>query len=236
VLDTLPALEARLGYSFRDKELLRTALTHSSYLNECPELTEDNERLEYLGDAVLDLVIAEMLYRGFPEAREGDLTRWRAQLVSTDALAAVAQSIGLGEALLIGKGEGDTGGQLRPANLASAFEAVVAALYLDSDLDQLWRVVPPLFAEPARHVTMASGPSDARSQLQELAQARFGVTPRYRTIEATGPEHARTFRVQVLLGNQLYGEGEGHSKRGAAQVAAARALAAIGPAERTGDR
>lgn len=227
MLDSLAALEARLGYSFRDKSLLRTALTHSSYLNESSESADDNERLEYLGDAILDFVIAEMLYRGFPLAREGDLTRWRAQLVSTDALAAVARSIGVGDALLIGRGEVGTGGQLRPANLASAFEAIVAAIYLDSDLDQLWRVVPPLFAERARRATLASGPSDARSRLQELAQARYGITPRYRTVDAAGPDHARVFRVQVLVGERVCGEGEGHSKRGAAQAAAEHALAVI---------
>ncbi|MHB0876322.1 MAG: ribonuclease III [Anaerolineae bacterium] len=224
MLDGLAAMESRLGYTFRDQGLLRTALTHSSFLNESPEPTEDNERLEYLGDAVLDFVVAEMLYRGFPQAQEGDLTRWRAQLVSTEALAALALDLGIGEALLIGKGEEGTGGQHRPANLAAAFEAIVAAIYLDSGLEELCRVIPPIFAQATRRVTMASGPADARSRLQELAQARYGITPRYRTVEEHGPDHARVFTVQVYIGDQLYGEGQGRSKRSAAQAAADEAL------------
>jgi ribonuclease III len=224
VLDALAALETRLGYTFTDPGLLRTALTHTSYLNESPEPTEDNERLEYLGDAILDFVVAETLYRGFPDAHEGDLTRWRAQLVSTEALAVVSLALGVGDALLIGKGEEGTGGQHRPANLAAAFEAIVAAIYLDSGLEALWRVIPPIFAEPMRRVTLASGPADARSRLQELAQARYSITPRYRTVDEHGPDHARTFTMQVVIGDETYGEGQGRSKRGAAQAAAEQAL------------
>lgn len=225
--DTWADLQARLDYTFRDPLLMRTAMTHSSYLNEAEEPTEDNQRLEYLGDAVLDFTIAEVLYHAYPEAHEGDLTRWRAQLVSTDALAAKARELALGEALLVGHGEDMTGGHQRPANLAATLEAVVAAIYLDGGWDAVKRFVRNTFAEEIRRVTAATGPQDARSRLQELAQSRLGITPRYHTVGESGPDHARLFTVQVFVGSVVRGEGKGRSKRAAAQAAAEEALARL---------
>lgn len=225
--DRLRILEERLGYQCRDTELLRTAMTHSSYLNESSDLGEDNQRLEYLGDAVLDLLIADQLYRQFPGAREGDLTRWRAQLVSTEALASLAQTLGVGEVMLIGRGEEATGGLGRPANLAATLEALIAAVYLDGGWEALSQAVLPHFAAEMERVSAASGPHDARSRLQELTQALFGITPRYHTVSERGPDHARTFTVQALVGDDVRGEGQGHSKRAAAHAAAEQALAAL---------
>ncbi|MGQ9555626.1 MAG: ribonuclease III [Anaerolineae bacterium] len=225
--ERLCILEGRLGYRFRDPDLLCTAMTHTSYLNETTEPREDNQRLEYLGDAVLDLLIAERLFHLFPTAREGDLTRWRAQLVSTEALAGLATALGVGEAMLMGRGEEATGGLLRSANLAATLEALIAAVYLDGGWEALHRVILPLFAPGIERVSSATGPQDARSRLQELVQALYGVTPRYNTVDEQGPDHARTFTVQVLIGDEVHGEGQGHSKRAAAQAAAEQALATL---------
>jgi len=224
VQESFRTLEKKLGYTFRRPDLLRTALTHSSYLNESPDPLEDNERLEYLGDAVLDLAIGDLLFRRFPTAREGELTRWRANLVSTKALADLALKLGIGDALLLGQGEKDNGGQQRPANLAAAFEALVAAVYLDSGMQAVEKFVLPLFERAIERVTAATGPQDARSRLQELVQASLGVTPRYHTIGERGPDHMRVFTVQVLIGEEPCGQGEGHSKRAAAQEAARKAI------------
>jgi len=224
VEDSLSVLEKRLSYKFCDRGLLRTALTHTSYLNELSCPAESNQRLEYLGDAVVDLLIADELFHRFPRAREGALTRWRAQLVSTEALAEVAESLGLGEALLLGKGEEATGGRQKPANLAAALEALVAAIYLDCHWDEMQAVILPLFLPQIERVTAVSGPHDARSRLQELVQAQLGITPRYQAVDERGPDHALIFTVQVLIGNEVWGQGEGPSKQAAAQEAAEEAL------------
>jgi ribonuclease-3 len=225
------ALEQRLGYKFKEPRLPLAALTHTSYINEVLESggepPEDNQRLEFLGDAVIDLLIGEELFRRFPQAREGELTQWRAQLVSTEALASVASQLQLGELMLLGKGEANQGGQHTAANLAAAFEAVVAAVYLDSGLAAVGEVFLPLFQAAIERVTAARGPQDARSRLQELAQARFGITPQYRTVEEHGPDHARVFTVQVTVGEHVTAEGTAHSKRAAAQNAAEKALAQL---------
>ena len=222
--DRLAALERRLGYQFQNRELLRTALTHTSCLNECPDPAEDNQRLEYLGDAVVDFLIADELFQRFPRAREGELTRWRSQLVSTEALASIADAAGVGEALLLGKGEEASGGRQKPANLAAAVEALAAATYLDAGWEAVRQAMLPLFEPQIRRVTVISGPYDARSQLQEVVQASLGITPRYRTVGERGPDHAATFTVQVLLEDEVWGQGEGPSKRAAAQAAALEAL------------
>ena len=232
--ERLLALQERLGYRFRDSGLLRHALTHRSYLNEVTESVEDNQRLEYLGDAVLDLLIAEQLFRRYPEAREGDLTRWRAQMVSTEALATLALLTGVGDALIIGRGEEASGGQARPANLAAALEALIAAVYLDSGWEGVTGAVLPLFEEEIERVARATGPVDARSRLQESAQSRFGITPRYRTVAEHGPDHDRYFDVEVAVGDLLRARGDGRSKRAAAQIAAEHALAMMEDDSRRG--
>lgn len=220
-------MQERLGYSFCQIELLQTALTHSSSLNESAELSADNQRLEYLGDAVVDLLVAEVLYYLFPDAQEGELTRWRARLVSTEGLSQLAQKLELGRHLMLGRGEEATGGRAKPANLAGTLEAVVAALYLDSDWDTVKRVLLPHFRPYIEQATAVHGPADARSRLQEQVQALVGVTPRYVEAGESGPDHRRRFAVEVLVGDEVWGRGIGPSKRAAAQGAAEQALARL---------
>ena len=174
----------RNGLAFSDPALLRTALTHRSYLNEHADLDwEDNERLEYLGDAVLDFVLAEYLYRGFPAAPEGELTALRAALVRRETLARLAQRLDIGPALFMGHGEVETGGRERTPNLCGAFEAVVGALYLDQGLQSVTEWVMPLMEVELTGAHAEVADKDPKSRLQELAQSKLGITPRYRTVE-----------------------------------------------------
>jgi ribonuclease-3 len=225
----------RYELEFRDLALLRTALTHRSYLNEHPDPdcpAEDNERLEYLGDAVLDFLLAEYLYIHFPDAAEGELTELRAALVRRETLARFASELELGHLLLMGRGEAETGGRDRPATLCAAFEALVGALYLDQGLAGASRFVMPLVEQElavaqsqARDQLDVPYIKDAKSRLQELSQGTLGLTPHYRTVKAEGPDHAKLFTVEVLVGKAVCGQGEGPSKQLAAQRAAADALA-----------
>jgi ribonuclease-3 len=238
MVDTLQALEEFAQHHdlrFRNPALLRTALTHRSYLNEHPDLDwEDNERLEFLGDAVLDFLLAEYLYGHLPNASEGELTGLRAALVRRETLARFARKLDLGQMLFMGHGEVETGGRNRPATLCAAFEALVGALYLDQGLDDVSRFVLPLVErELAAAQTQMADHLDAlymkdpKSRLQEVVQGTLGLTPRYRTVRAEGPDHAKVFTVEVLIGETICGIGEGPSKQFAAQRAAADALARV---------
>jgi ribonuclease-3 len=216
---------AAAGLNFSDPLLLRAALTHRSYLNEHPDLDwEDNERLEFLGDAVLDFMLAEHLFLHLPHAPEGELTALRAALVRRETLARFAQGLRLGQVMFMGHGEAETGGRERPATLCAAFEAVVGALYLDAGWDAATQFVLPMVQEelPAARAEVAG--KDPKSRLQELAQSILGVTPRYHTVHADGPDHAKVFTVEVAIGATIYGVGAGPSKQIAAQRAAAQAL------------
>lgn len=221
-------LQQRLGTRFKNEHLLRRALTHSSYRNEHPEVVEDNERLEFLGDAVLDFATGSWLYRRFPEMTEGQLTRLRAALVRTEQLAGFAARFEMGAALLLGNGEEETGGRRRASLLCATFEAVVGALYLDGGLEVAAAFVEPLLADATERILEQQGDVDARSLLQEWAQAELGVMPNYRTVEESGPDHARVFTVQVTIGGELYGSGTGRSKQVAALAAAEEALGRAG--------
>jgi ribonuclease-3 len=213
---------------FNDQSLLLRALTHRSYLNENPDLAlEDNQRLEFLGDAVLDFITGAWLYHHFPEFQEGRLTSLRAALVRTSALAKFARTIRLGEHLRLGRGEEENGGRDRDANLCDAFEALVGALYLDSGLSAVEKVLYPLLKAETDRILAADLDRDPKSLFQEWSQAEKGITPHYRTIKATGPDHARTFVVAVYVGETLYGEGLGSSKQSAARAAAKAALARV---------
>ena len=224
-MSDLVDLEQKLGITFRDKSLLHRALIHRSYLNEHPSFPlEDNERLEFLGDAVLDFVTGEYLYHRFPELREGPLTSLRSALVRRETLARFARQLDLGEYLLMGHGEAESGGRDRSATLCAAFEALVGALYLDQGLDSLHDLLEPLVAPEVAHILRDRTHKDAKSLLQEMAQARMHRTPRYVTVDARGPDHAKTFTVQVNIGGVVYGEGYGPSKQHAAQAAAQDAL------------
>lgn len=222
----LQEFAARNGLLFDDLTLLRTALTHRSYLNEHAGLDwDDNERLEYLGDAVLDFMLADYLFIAFPTAREGELTGLRAALVRRDTLARLAQGLEIGPALWMGHGEVETGGRERSATLCAAFEAVVGALYLDQGLEAAREWVLPLMEGELVAARAEVTDKDPKSRLQELAQGALGITPRYRTVQTEGPDHAKVFTVEVAIGDTVCGVGQGPNKQLAAQRAAQDALA-----------
>ena len=218
----------RLGLHFDDPRLLVRALTHRSYLNEHPEALEDNERLEFLGDAVLDFLVGEWLYHHFPEMPEGDLTRLRAALVCRDQLAEFAHQIGLPQALLLGHGEEASGGRTRPTTLSAAFEALVGALYLDQGLDAVRNFLLPLIEPATERILDARLDEDPKSRLQEWAQAQGHRAPTYHIVEVNGPDHDREYLIEVRIAGEPYGRGRGPSKREASKAAAADALRKLG--------
>ncbi len=217
--------EEVLKVTFADKALLQRALTHRSYLNENPDYPlEDNERLEFLGDAILDFITGEYLYHHFPEMPEGYLTSLRSALVRTETLAEFATGLRLGEFLFLGKGEEEGGGRRRKAILCDTFEAVIGALYLERGLDFTRNFVQQMIEPALEEILSADIQKDAKSQLQEIAQSTFQLTPTYRTVKEEGPDHAKKFTVEALVGDTVYGRGTGLSKQAAAQAAAEQAL------------
>jgi ribonuclease-3 len=216
-------LSRELGHTFDDPGLLLDALTHRSFKNERPDAcNQDNERLEFLGDAVVGLVVTTLLFTGFPDADEGELTRRRADLVSERGLAEVAQTIGVGEAMRLGKGEERSGGRSKPRLLSSALEACIGAIYADGGIRAAFAAAERIF-EPRLH-TSAPGHRDAKSLAQEWAQAHLEGTPSYRLVEAEGPDHAREFTVALELHGEQVATGAGRSKLEAEQMAARAAL------------
>lgn len=217
-----------IDIEFKDESLLKLALTHSSYVNEYPAIApESNERLEFLGDAVLDMIIAEELYFKYPQQHEGELTGLRAALVCTTTLANIANNIGLGKCLLLGKGEEASGGREKDANLAGAFEALLAAVYLDKGLESTRSFLLELFDEELAKLGEKDTCIDYKSQLQQIFQARKGdekETPVYYIVEETGPDHKRVFTAEVKVGKTLLGRGSGKSKKIAETEAARAAL------------
>ena len=225
---TLDAFESALALTFRDKSLLTRALTHRSYLNENPDLPYlDNERLEFLGDAILDFVAAEFLYQRFPEMSEGDLTSLRAALVKGETLARFAIDLGLPPYLLMSRGEEAARGRERAPLLAGAIEALIGALYLDQGFDAARELILRLLPNEAERVHHQRLDRDAKSMLQELAQGKLQVTPLYRLIETRGPDHAKEFTIEVVLKDKVYGQGIGRNKQTAEQEAARVALEAL---------
>jgi len=220
-------LEARLGHSFRNAALCETALTHTSWVNEAgqPERS-DNERLEFLGDAVLDLVVSDLLMRRFPDRREGDLSRARAALVSEPGLAQVAVALELGRFILLGKGEERTGGRGRPSILANALEALMGAIYIDAGFDAAAAVASRLFESRIEEVDQHAR-LDYKSRLQERAQALWQTAPVYEVVAEEGPDHDKRFEVALSLAGRPYGRAVGRSKKEAEQGAAAAALEAL---------
>src|SRR6266568_4980121 len=216
-------LESILGVHFQEPGLLRLALTHRSYIYEAPgEGQTSNERLEFLGDSILALVSADFLYRAFPDLTEGELTDVRAVLVRTETLARFARDINLGKYLLMGKGEQHTGGGQRVQ--ASAFEAVLGAIYLDQGLTVVQQFLTPRLEPIAHTIVKKRLFKDNKSRFQELAQAHDGITPSYRIASQEGPSHNREFTVEVLLGDRVAGKGQGRNKQMAEQEAAHVAL------------
>ena len=214
-------LEERLGHTFHSQDLLLTALTHRSYRNEHPTIDEDNERLEFLGDAALGMITAELLFAARPEASEGELTRLRAELVCEAGLRSVADELDLGASLRLGKGEERSGGREKARLLCSAFEALIGALLVDVGYADARRVVRRLFDSRLQEV---SAERDSKSRLQELMQRTQSLTPRYELLETSGPDHARTFHVAVLADGEILARGSGSSKARAEQNAATSAL------------
>lgn len=221
-------LARRLGLQYTNLHLLVRALTHRSYLNENQSAIEDNERLEFLGDAVLDFVVGAWVYNHFPEMQEGDLTRMRSALVRTDTLAEFARRLDLGSALRLGRGELASGGRQRDNLLCATFEALIGAIYLDAGIPVVEAFVEPLLADISRKVISQEEIYDPKSTLQEWAQSNKLGTPRYTTINSSGPDHAKVFTVEVQVNNKVFGQGEGTSKQAAAQMAAQAALESLG--------
>lgn len=218
-------LEARLSLKFKNPEYLRLALIHTSYLNEHPGIgLGSNERLEFLGDAALGIVVAHQLYEEYPDVDEGKLTELRAHLVRRDTLARAAARYDLGEFLHLGRGEDAAGGRRRPTNLARAYEAVVGAIFLDGGLRKVRSFVRRSLREEFAALRKKGMPLDPKSRLQEVIQSRWQTTPSYRLVKTEGPDHARRFTVQVMVSGRMLGAGEGRSKQMAEKEAAQQAL------------
>ena len=217
--------QAQHKLQFQDTSLLEQAVTHRSYLNEQEDDNlRDNERLEFLGDAVLDFVVTRVLFAQFPDMPEGDLTRLRSALVRTDTLAEVAARLEMGDVLRMGRGEELTGGRQRRNLLCDAFEALLGALYLDQGLDAVADFVIPRLMPMVDYILSEGLHIDARSKLQEWSQAEHGETPVYMVVAEDGPDHDREFTVEVLIGDQVIAQGRGRSKQLGAQAAARAAL------------
>lgn len=221
-------LAERLGLEFSDMLLLSRALTHRSYLNEHNEALEDNERLEFLGDAVLDFAVGAWLYHQFPEMPEGDLTRMRSALVYTEQLANFAREIRLGDAMRLGRGEAQAGGRVRSALLCDTFEALIGALYLDGGITAVERFIHPILETAADDIIINRKNEDPKSLLQEWAQSQGYQAPQYYTRNAYGPDHSKVFEVEVIIGGEIYASGSGPSKQVAAKDAAHKALVKLG--------
>lgn len=218
-------LEEKLGYVFKNKALLENALQHSSYANEHRGGgMRSNERLEFLGDAVLGVVTADYLFRKHPDLPEGDLTRLRAALVCEDSLHEVAQSLELGRHLKLGRGEEQGGGRRRPSILADATESVFAAVYLDGGMEAASELIHRVLLDKGREEAVEERRRDFKTELQELVQRKSGSTLGYRLVGSTGPDHAKAFEAAVLLNGEVLSTGTGHSKKEAEQAAAGAAL------------
>lgn len=222
--DALSELSRELGYAFRQLDLLDRALRHSSYVHEHPEGDPSNERLEYLGDAVLELVITEFLYTRFPDATEGQLSKARSGVVNEHRLAATARRLGLGDYLLLGRGEANQRGHEKPSILADALEAVAAAVYLDGGLEPARSVLEALLSEVANSAIQKAYRKDYKTQLQEVVQEALHITPRYYLVNAEGPDHDKRFEVALEIDGREVTTGRGRSKKEAEQDAARLAL------------
>lgn len=216
------AVEERLGYQFRDKNLIIEALTHKSF-----KKPYNNERLEFLGDAVLDLVVGEYLYRKFPDVAEGELSKMRASLVSEKGFEKLALSLGLGEFIFISVAEENNKGRIKASLLSNAFEAVMGAVYLEAGLEWVREFIERLLERVYPQIDMQSIFKDYKTTLQELTQARFGVTPEYVLLRAFGPDHKKEFEVGVKVHDRSLASANGKSKKEAQQKAAQIALAIL---------
>jgi len=229
-LEAVTALEERLAIPLPDRAVALAALTHKSYVNEHrdEEGLQDNERLEFLGDAVIDLAVSHRLMERFPGAREGDLSKMRAAVVDEQGLAEMARALDLGALLRLGRGEELTGGRQKASLLADAMEAVIAAVYLVGGLEAVLGITDRFLGEAFARAVAGTLDRDYKTQLQELAQSRLRATPRYRVVAEHGPDHSKTFEVETDLRGEVVGRGAGRSKKDAEQAAAKLALDALG--------
>ena len=221
---TRHVIEERLGYDFRDHELLETALTHRSF--SATRNARNNEKLEFLGDAVLELAVSDLLMKHAPQHHEGELSKLRASLVNARVLAEKAAALGLGDSLKLGKGEEKSGGRSKESILAAAFEALIGAIYLDRGFVTARRIIARQFAADIRSRS-PSAVEDCKTRLQEITQRLFKATPTYTLVMETGPDHAKHFVSQISVGERTFGRGEGRSKKSAEQAAAMEALEAL---------
>ncbi|MBI2339776.1 MAG: ribonuclease III [Deltaproteobacteria bacterium] len=224
----LHAFEGIIGYRFSDLRLLRRALTHKSFSNEkrLPSV-EQNERYEFLGDAVLELAVSQLLMDAFPESTEGDLSKLRAAVVNETSLAELARKVRLGDYLYLGRGENQGLGREKDSLLSDAYEAVLGAIFLDRGFGRAFTVVQRQFAELLEAATNQDISRDYKTRLQEESQNRFKAIPQYRLVSETGPDHDKTFEIRLMIGNELFGRGVGKSKKQAEQNAARSALEKI---------
>jgi ribonuclease III len=220
------ALEGALGFTFSDAQLLDLALTHRSFAFE-ESVGDTNERLEFLGDAVLQLRVTDLVFERFPTHPEGDLAKLRASLVSEPALSAVAGELGLGKFIKLGRGESQSGGSDKPSIKADTFEAVLGAVYLDGGIEGAREVIDRIFAPLVEDAVGKEVPKDPKTRLQELVTRQHGSLPRY-NVTGSGPDHAKQFVAEVFISGEMCGKGEGRSKREAEQAAALKALSAVG--------
>jgi ribonuclease-3 len=216
-------IQQRIGYQFENQELLERALTHKSYANE-NRLAAHNERLEFLGDAVLSLIISEYLMKACPDSSEGDLSRLRAAVVSEPALASIARDIGLGNYLLLGRGEEHTGGRDKDSLLANCLEALIASIYLDASSTAAKEFVICFFEELVKKTCVSRNSLDYKTEVQELCQDRLKQLPEYRIAAETGPDHLKQFTIELIIKGEVYGRGIGKNKKEAEQRAAKEAL------------
>ncbi len=227
-LAALTNLRKHLPENFSDIFMLTRALTHRSYMNENKDVLEDNERLEFLGDAILNFIVAEWLYNHYPEKQEGFLTKVRAALVHTQQLSAFARKIELGPAILVGRGEASTGGRERDAILCDAFEALIAAMYLDTDIETVKDFIVPLLETESSEILKSHAEEDVKSRLQEWAQAQGYASPIYVLMSESGPDHAKQFEVVALVNNRKIASGKGSSKQTAEKDAAVNSMKTLG--------
>lgn len=223
--EKLEGFAERLSYRFTDINILAQALIHRSFINEkTAQDVKSNERFEFLGDAILSAVISRILLEKFPDADEGRLSKFRARLVNESTLARLAADIELGRFLLLGKGEEITGGREKPSILSDAYEAVIAAVYLDGGFEAAFSLISRQFSNLTDEVSVTDISRDYKTELQEEAQEIFKTSPRYRLISDAGPEHDKIFEAEVLIGDEVFGSGRGKSKKEAEQMAAMAAL------------
>jgi len=231
-IQKLDSLQATIRYQFQDSALLNKALTHKSYVNENQQFLKDNERFEFLGDSVLDLIVSGYMIKSFPSFSEGTLSKIRAAVVNETCLAGLAREIDLGQYLLLGKGEESSGGRNKNSLLANAYEALAGAVYYDGGFEAALEIYLPVLEREIAQYSDSARFLDYKSELQELTQVEFNCIPVYRIVNETGPDHAKQFEVVVIIKEEIRGRGEGRSKKEAEQKAAFSALEFLKPGSR----